>query len=113
MLIDHRTYHTMPGRLGRQLELYREFGFAIQRRHAGDPALFMTAESGSLNSYTHIWLYESAAHRERARAALQADPEWKSYLHRSAEAGNLVRQENTLMVPVGFWPVPFGSGRVE
>lgn len=105
MLIDHRTYQTLPGRMSAQLELYSEFGFPIQRRHAGDPLLFAVAESGKINTYTHIWCYESAAHRERVRAALQADPEWKAYLRRSAEAGNLVAQENSLMVPASFWPL--------
>jgi hypothetical protein len=102
MLIDHRTYTTRPGGLQKQLALYGEFGFDVQRRHAGDPLAFLVTETGPLNSYVHLWAYQDAAHRAQVRAALQADPEWTSYLARSAEAGNLVAQENRLMIPAPF-----------
>ncbi|NNM56922.1 NIPSNAP family protein [Acidocella sp.] len=105
MLFDHRTYTTRPGQLKKQLALYHEFGFAIQRRHAGEPVLFLVTESGPLNSYVHVWAYKDAAERERARSALQADPEWTAYLARSAEAGYLVAQENRLLVEAPFWTV--------
>ncbi len=105
MLIDHRTYTTRPGGLHKQLALYGEHGFPVQRRLAGDPLAFLVTETGPLNSYVHLWAYENAAHREEVRAALAADPDWKAYLARSAEAGNLVAQENRLMVPASFFPL--------
>ena len=103
MLFDHRIYTTRPGQLKKQLALYHEFGYAIQRRYAGEPVLFLVTESGPLNSYVHIWAYKDAATREKARAALQADPEWTAYLAKSAEAGYLVSQENQLLVEAPFW----------
>ncbi|MCB8878863.1 NIPSNAP family protein [Acidisoma cellulosilytica] len=106
MLIDHRTYTTRPGRLQQQLKLYAEHGFPVQRRLAGDPLAFLVTESGPLNSYVHLWMYRDAGHRAEVRAALQADPEWAAYMARSAEAGNLVAQENRLMVPATFFPLP-------
>ena len=102
MLIDHRTYTTRPGALQKQLALYAEHGFAVQKRHAGEPLAFLVTETGPLNSYIHLWAYESAAHREQARAALQADPEWVDYLARSGREGNIIAQENRLMVPAAF-----------
>ena len=106
MLIDHRIYTTKPGALKRQLALYGEHGFPVQRRHAGDPLAYLVTESGPLNSYVHLWVYKDAAHREQVRAALQADPAWTDYLTRSADAGNLVAQENRLMVPAPFFKLP-------
>ena len=76
-----------------------------RRRHAGDPLAFLVTETGPLNTYTHLWAYEDAAHRARVRAALAADPDWIAYLARSAEIGNLVAQENRLMVPAAFAPL--------
>jgi hypothetical protein len=105
MLIDLRTYTTRPGGLQKQLEMYRDKGFDIQRRHQGEPLAFLVTESWPLNSYVHLWAYESTAHREQARSKLHADPQWKAYLAQSAEAGFLVSQENRLLVPVDFVPL--------
>jgi hypothetical protein len=105
MLVDHRTYTTRPGALQKQLALYAEFGFPAQRRLIGDPLAFLVTETGPLNSYVHLWTYRDAAHRAQARSALQADPEWIAYLAKSAEAQNIVSQENRLMVPAAFAPL--------
>ncbi len=105
MLIDHRTYTTRPGTLQKQLALYAEHGFPVQRRLLGDPLAFLVTESGPLNSYVHLWVYRDAAHRAEARLALQSDPLWVAYLAKSAEAGNLISQENKLMVPAAFAPL--------
>jgi hypothetical protein len=104
-LIDHRTYTTRPGAVQKQLALYGEYGFPVQCKLAGDPLAFLVTETGPLNSYVHLWVYEDAAHRAQVRAALQADPAWVAYLAKSAEAGNLVSQENRLMVPAAFAPL--------
>ena len=70
MYYDLRTYTARPGTVKRQLELYAEHGFDVQRRHLGDPVVFLVTESGPLNSYVHLWAFESAAHREKLRKAL-------------------------------------------
>jgi len=103
MLYDHRVYTTRPGGLARQLALYGEHGFEVQKRHQGAPLAFLVTETGPLNSYVHIWAYENAAHREAARAALAADPEWRAYLARSSQAGDLISQENRLMIEAPFF----------
>jgi hypothetical protein len=69
--------------------------------------LYASTESGPQNSYVHIWAFASADDRARRRAALQADPDWKDYLKKSAAAGYLIAQENRLLVPTPFFkPVP-------
>lgn len=105
MLLDVRTYTCRPGRLKPQLELYEQYGFKPQTRHLGQPFAFLITETGPINTYIHIWAYESAADRETKRAAMQADPEWQEFLRRSGEAGNLVAQENRLMTPAAFAPI--------
>ncbi|PHK96913.1 NIPSNAP family protein [Pseudoroseomonas rhizosphaerae] len=110
MLLDHRTYICRPGTIRKQLALYQEYGLAAQTRHLGMPVAYLTTETGDVNCYVHVWAYEDAADRERRRAAMQADPEWIEFLRRSAEAGYLVSQNNSLMRPVDFLPQPVRAG---
>ena len=53
-----------------------------------------------MNSFVHIWAYQDAADRAARRAQMAADPEWQTYLKKSAEAGYLVRQTNKILMPV-------------
>ena len=103
MLYDVRTYTCRPGTIKKHLALYAEHGYEIQSRHLGKPLAYMQTETGNVNSYMHIWVYQDAADRAARRQALQSDPEWASYLTKSAEAGYVVSQENRLMTPVPFF----------
>jgi hypothetical protein len=105
MLIDHRTYTCRPGAVPLQLELYKTYGFPAQTRHLGMPLAFMTAETGDLNTYVHMWVFRDAADREKRRAAMMADPEWREFLARSRDAGYVISMKNALMAPVPFSPV--------
>jgi hypothetical protein len=106
MLFDHRTYTCKPGTLPRHMALYEKHGLAAQQRHLGKPLFYGITETGLVNSFVHIWVYADAADRAEKRAAMQADPEWIEYLGMSAEAGNLVSQENKLMVEAPFFKLP-------
>ena len=103
MIYDHRTYSCRSGTIARHLKLYEEFGWPVQSRHLGQPTLYMRTESGDVNSYVQIWVYENADDRAQKRAALAADPDWQDYLKKSAEAGYLVSQVNSLMTGVPFF----------
>ena len=106
MIFDHRTYTCRPGTIQKQLALYHELyakhGKAAQERHLGQPLLYGITETGPINSYVHVWVYEDAADRARKRAAMAADPAWQAYLEASAEAGYLIRQENKILQAVPF-----------
>ena len=88
------------------MALYEKHGLAAQQRHLGKPLFYGITETGLVNSFVHIWVYADAADRAEKRAAMQADPEWIEYLGMSAEAGNLVSQENKLMVEAPFFKLP-------
>ena len=105
MLVDHRVYKVKPGRLQAQLDLYEKYGFPVQLRHCGQPIAYLTAESGELNTLVHLWAYEDAGDRARRRAAMAADPDWQVYLKENAEAGYVVDQRTSLMVPAKFAPL--------
>lgn len=103
MIYDHRTYTCRPGMLQKQLALYKQHGWEVQVRHLGEPVLYGFTETGDVNTYVHVWVYEDAADRAQRRAAMAADPGWQSYLEKSAEAGYLIRQENKILVGVPFF----------
>ncbi len=74
MIIDHRVYRTLPGRLPAQLELYSKLGYPVQLRYMGEPHYYLATETGQLNTLVHGWIYESAAQREQTRAKMMQDP---------------------------------------
>jgi len=97
MLFDVRTYITHPGKLQKQLALYKEKGFATQCKHLGKPFAFLMPETGNVNAFTHIWCYKDAADREQRRAEMKADPAWIEYIQLTADAAYYQHQENHLM----------------
>ncbi|MGI9436498.1 MAG: NIPSNAP family protein, partial [Geminicoccaceae bacterium] len=58
----------------------------------------------------HVWAYEDAADRAKRRAAMQADPDWQAFLKKSAEAGNLIAQENQILTPPSFFDLKREAG---
>ena len=104
MLLDVRTYKTKPGCVPAQLEIYKKYGYPVQLRYMGEPLCYAVAETGELNTFTHVWVYESAADREDKRGRMMKDPDWKVYLAENVKAGYLIEQKNTLMVPTDFAP---------
>ena len=104
MIYDHRTYVCKAGTVRKHLDLYVAHGLKPQTRHLGQPVLYATTEVGDVNSYVHVWAYDSVEDRMKKRAAMQADPDWQEYLRISGEAGYLISQENKLLLPVPFLP---------
>ena len=105
MLLDVRTYTCRAGTIKQHLELYEKMGKGPQTRHLGQPLAYLQTETGNVNQYVHIWVYENAADREQRRAAMWADPDWLAYTQESAKLGALIEQENKLMTPVSFFPL--------
>jgi hypothetical protein len=107
MIFDHRTYTCRPGTIKKHMALYEKEGWATQSRHLGQPLMYATTETGNVNSYVHIWVYQDAADRAARRAALGADPEWSSFLKASSDAGYLISQENKILTPVSFFDTKY------
>jgi hypothetical protein len=105
MLLDVRTYTCRPGTIKTHIALYERLGKTPQTRHLGQPLAYLVTETGDVNQYLHIWVYDNAGDREKRRAAMWADPEWVAYTQESAKLGALVKQENRLMTPVEFFPI--------
>jgi hypothetical protein len=102
MIIDHRTYELLPGRLRDFLAVYEKDGFPVQTRHLGQPLGYYTTEVGNVNEIVHIWGYADMADRTRRRAAMAAAPAWQAYLQKSREF--LKTMNNKILVPTSFSP---------
>lgn len=103
VIFDHRTYTCHPGKVGVELKMYEETGYKPQIEHLGEPLLYAVSESGKLNSYTHIWVYDSPEDRAAKRAAMAATDGWQEFRRRSVEAGNRMVQETRIMNPAPFF----------
>lgn len=106
MIFDHRTYTCRPGTIKKHMKLYEDHGWVAQSRHLGTPVLYGAVETGDVNSYVHVWCFDSAADRAEKRAAMAADPDWQAYLKLSADAGYLSHQINTILTPAPFFKMP-------
>ena len=104
MIIEHRTYRIIPGRLPAMLDLYSKLAYPVQLRHIGEPHYFLVSETGQLNTWVHGWIYESAADREQKRAKLAQDPDWKHFVTENSKAGHFMEQHNWIMTPAAFAP---------
>jgi hypothetical protein len=103
VIIDERTYTLHPGKLPDILKLYEAEGKPIQWKHLGDPVGWFFTDVGTLNQIVHLWRYENYADREKRRAAMGADPEWKAYLVKALPL--IVKMENRILMPAPFSPI--------
>jgi hypothetical protein len=104
MIVDMRTYTAKPGKLAAWVKLYQELAWPLQQKYLGTCLGFYTVAEGQLNTVVHLWRYESQADREARRGALAKDPAWAEFQKASAEAGYLLKQENSFLTPTSFSP---------
>jgi len=103
MIVEQRDYHVFTGRLNELVGLYESEGIELQQRHLGRLIGAFTTDVGKLSTYTHVWAYDDYADRERRRAELQADDEWKAFLARIQPL--IHTQENRILIPTPFSPL--------
>ena len=80
MYVEERMYTLQVGTAGQYFKNYEEFGMKVQLKHLPHMVGYYVTESGPLNLVVHLWAYESLDQRDKCRAAMQADPDWKNYL---------------------------------
>ena len=95
---EMRTYTYAPGDIPKVLDAW---GKAIEARERFSPlAACWTSELGTLNKFTHIWVYKDLNERARVREeSRRPGGAWPP------KAGVWpVRQENKLLIPASFSP---------
>jgi hypothetical protein len=100
MIVEHRSYTALPGKVPDVLALVGSEGLPIQRRYLGDPLGYFQSESGELNRIVHLWGFASAADREARRAALAVDADWMAFVPKVLPL--LVRMESVILRPAPF-----------
>jgi NIPSNAP protein len=109
MIHELRTYSIQPGKLAEYVELAGSVSRPIRGDRFGKLVGYWTTEHGPLNQVLHMWEFADVAARAQARAGLAKDERWtKEYVPRSQPL--LVGQENTLLVPVDWYPIRPISG---
>lgn len=102
MIIEHRTYRLPHGTMEDYLVKYETQALPLLKKHLERLLGFFISETGPLNEVVHIWAYDSLADRERRRANLEADPEWKAF--RVRNRGSFVLQEVRILRGASFSP---------
>jgi NIPSNAP len=103
VIVEQRDYHVYTGKLNELVGLYESEGIALQQRYLGTLVGAFTTDVDSLSTYTHIWAYEDYADRERRRAELQSDDEWRDFLGRIQPL--IHTQQNRILIPTSFSPI--------
>lgn len=101
MIVEHRTYTLVAGRVGEYFELYEKAGLQLQLKHLGRMAGYYRAESGDVNQVIHLWAFDDAADREQRRARLSAEPEWPLYVKQVMPL--ILKQESRILRPAPFF----------
>ena len=107
MIYELREYFAMPGRMRDLQARFRDHTLKIIERHGIKVIGFWTPDV-SENSYRLIYMvaFEDAGHRERAWAAISADPEFRQVIAESEVDGPLTSgMHNTLLKPTDFSPL--------
>jgi hypothetical protein len=103
---EMRTYHYAGGELP---TIKKNWENAIDVRLQFGPVFAVWhTEIGKVNTFQHIWPYESLNQREEIRKKAQATGNWPAGKKAEKEGGrdyNLVSQENKIVVPAPFSPV--------
>jgi NIPSNAP len=103
VIVEERTYHVYTGKLPELVRLYADEGTAVQQRVLGNLVGAFTVDIGDVSSIVQLWGYDSFAERERRRAELQADPDWKAFLPKIQPLIHV--QRNRILLPTSFSPI--------
>ncbi|MFM0281281.1 NIPSNAP family protein [Paraburkholderia sediminicola] len=101
MLVEQRTYTTLPGKWREYLALYEAEGLEIQRRILGRLVGYYRTDVGTLNQIVHMWAYEDMNEREERRRALMQDDGFRRYVAKMLPL--LQSQESKILVPADFF----------
>ena len=94
-IVDYRVYAIAPRKMPEYLEVFDRLAMPILLATLGAPLGFWTTLVGPLNSFVHLWGYDSLADYEQRCRARDAHPDFPKYL--AASAPFIVTQETTLI----------------
>src|ERR1700731_2740112 len=103
-LYEIRLYTLKPGGIPGVID---RWSTAIAERVKLSPLAFAGhSEFGGLNRWCHIWAYKDAAERFAVRERARNEGIWPP---KGGQPGATLKQENMLVVPASFSPLPYPS----
>jgi hypothetical protein len=107
MIYEYRVYEAMPGKLPDLHARFRNHTMKIFEKHGIKNIGYWTSYAGEYSDrLIYIIAFESMAHREKAWAAFQSDPEWQKVRAESEKNGLLNRRVfNTFLTPTDYSPM--------
>ena len=100
-IYEFRTYKSLPGQLGTWLGTFK--GSLAQRETHSKLVALWTAEVGGLNAGSHLWVYDSLAHRTEVREKMAQDAKLREL--RAGGVESLISQESTILTPSAWSPL--------
>ena len=101
MYVEERMYRLKIGAVAEYCRIYEELGMKAQLRHLPHMVGYYFTEVGEINLVVHMWAYDSLDQREKCRAGMQADAEWKEYLAKNRHL--MVSQKTRIMKCAPFF----------
>ena len=91
---------SVKGSMPAFIELYRTQGWQIQLAHLGCCMGYYSTEFGDVNGIVHLWAFDDLHDRTARRTALNADPQWQTFLKQVKPL--LASMHNCLLNPMPF-----------
>jgi hypothetical protein len=96
-----RTYRAHVGKVGEWLTLFKGI-MSVREKYSKNVGVWQT-EGGPLNEAVHLWAYRDLNHRAEVRANALTDPEWQTFVARSAPL--LAEMQSVVLVPTPSSPM--------
>ncbi len=96
-----RWYRAHVGRLGEWLSLFTGV-MPAREKYSKNVGVFQT-EAGQLNEAVHLWAYKDLNDRAAVRGKTMQDPEWQTYLGKSAPL--LAEMKSIILNPAAHSPM--------
>ena len=101
MYVEERMYTLQVGKAAEYFKNYEQFGMKVQLKHLPHMVGYYFTEVGGLNTMVHLWAYDSLDQREKCRNAMQADPDWQTYLAKNRPF--MISQDTRIMKCAPFF----------
>ena len=107
MIYELRIYTAHPGKMGALLTRFRDHTTTLFEKHGiTNVGYWLNSIGGRSDELWYILGYEDLAHRDKAWAEFQGDPDWQKARADSEKDGPLVHHlENRILSPTNFSPL--------
>lgn len=106
MIYEYRSYEVLPGRMPAMHARFSDHTLGLFERHSIKVIGFWEAVVGTSNVLHYLVAFDDLAHRERAWAAFQADPDWHKVAAESVQDGQIVAKvNNEIWRPTRYSPL--------